>query len=75
LCARAATAARDALALTPAALALMRALQTQPVESILTLEAADITLRQVERAMRLYLNYVLERGLRSTRFLMEIEKE
>jgi DNA repair protein RecO (recombination protein O) len=75
LCAGAATGARDALALTPAALDLMRALQTQPVESILALEPSDITQRQVERAMRLYLNYVLERSLRSTRFLSEIEKE
>ncbi len=53
----------------------MRLLQSKPPEEVMALDVPEATLRQVERAMRQYLSYVLERALRSTRFLQEIEKD
>lgn len=74
LSARAAAHARDTLSLAPATLMALRALQSTPADDALNLDVPEATLHQVERAMRQYLNHVLERSLRSARFVSEIEK-
>lgn len=76
LCAGAAAAARDVLKIAPATLTLMRMLQTATLDQLMAVadEFSDQSLYQAERAIRQYLSYVLERGLRSTRFIAEIER-
>ena len=75
LCAKAATGTRDTLSLAPNTLFLMRALQTKTLDEVMSESYSEHTLHQAERAMRQYLSYVLERGLRSARFIAEIERE
>ncbi|MCS7060848.1 MAG: DNA repair protein RecO [Anaerolineae bacterium] len=75
LCEKAAVGVKDALPLAPATLFLMRALQTMTFDEMAA-RAGDYpehALQQTERAMRQYLSYVLERSLRSTRLITEIE--
>ncbi len=76
LCAKAAAGARELVRLAPGALALLRALQTGTLDQVMAMadDFSDQALHQAERAMRQYLSYVLERGLRSTRFIAEIER-
>lgn len=76
LCANAAAGARDMLRVSPGALALLRALQAGPLDQVMAMadDFSEQALHQAERVMRQYLSYVLERGLRSARFIAEIER-
>jgi DNA repair protein RecO (recombination protein O) len=75
LCAAAAGQARDATALSPSTLRLLRALQTQPFEEVSTLQVSPAAHAQAEQVMRRYLAYILERNLRSAQFLHQLESE
>lgn len=73
LCASAAPLARDVVSLPRSALMLMRALQTQTFEALNALDIPALVGEQVERAVRRYFVYTLERGLKSTRFIRQVE--
>ncbi len=73
LCARAANFARDSVAVPRSALMLMRALQTRTFEELNALDVPELVAEQVERAMRRYFVFTLERALKSTRFIRQVE--
>ncbi|HEY3340987.1 MAG TPA: DNA repair protein RecO [Anaerolineae bacterium] len=67
--------ARDTFALTVGALRLLRIMQTRPFEEVSILEVTPALHTQMEQAMRRYLQFTLERNLRSTQFLRQLERE
>ena len=73
LVAGAALQARDVVMLSRSALFLMRALQTRAFEDINRLDVPEDVAEQVEGAMRRYFVYTLERALKSTRFIRQVE--
>jgi DNA repair protein RecO (recombination protein O) len=75
LCAAAAGQARDTLAVAISAVRLLRVLQTKPFEEIQGLELTPVLHGQTEQLMRRYLAFILERNLRSTHFLRQLESE
>jgi DNA repair protein RecO (recombination protein O) len=66
---------RDTFALSVDALRLLRTMQTQPFEEVITLDVTPTLHTQTEQAMRRYLQFTLERNLRSTQFLRQLERE
>ncbi len=66
---------RDTAGLPVGALRLLRILQTQPFEEISTLDVTPTVHAQTEQVMRRYLQFILERTLRSTHFLRQLERE
>ena len=73
LCARAALLARDGFALPRSALMLMRVLQTRELDQLDALDVPEAVGDQVERALRRTFVYTLERALKSTRFIRQVE--
>ena len=67
--------ARDTFGVPVGALKLLRLLQTQPFEEISALEISPALHTQTEQVMRRYLQFILERSLRSTHFLRQLERE
>ena len=67
--------ARDAFSVPVGALRLLRVLQLKRFEDLRGLEINPAAHAQVEYTMRRYLQYVLERTLRSTHFLRLLESE
>ena len=67
--------ARDTFALHVGALRLLRDLQTKPFEEVSPLDVTSVIHAQTEQVMRRYLQFVLERNLRSTHFLRQLERE
>ena len=67
--------ARDAFSVPVGALRLLRVLQLKRFEELRGLEINPTAHAQVEYTMRRYLQYVLERTLRSTHFLRLLESE
>jgi DNA repair protein RecO (recombination protein O) len=65
--------ARDAIQVSPQTLAWLRLLQTQTWEQTKGSTPSENTLSQIERALRHYLNFVLERAPKSRLFLRQIE--
>ena len=66
---------RDAMSVPVSALRLLRVLQTRRFEEIPVLEITPAVHAQAEQVMRSYLNFVLERTLRSTHFLRQLVSE
>ena len=75
LCAAAALQARDAIPLPAGVVRFLRILQTKPFEDISGLDLTPVLHAQAEQLMRRYLNFVLERTLRSTHFLRQLISE
>lgn len=75
LCPAAANQARDAMAVSVNTLRLLRALQTEPFEDVSTRQFTPAALGQAEQVMRRYLTFILERNLRSTHFLHQLQSE
>jgi len=73
LCARAALLARDGFALPRSALMLLRVLQTRELDQLDALDVPEAVGDQVERALRRTFVYTLERALKSTRFIRQVE--
>jgi len=71
----AARLSRDAMPIPVSALRLLRVMQTRRYEEILALEITPAVHAQAEQVMRRYLNFVLERTLRSTHFLRQLVSE
>ncbi|MCL4507574.1 MAG: DNA repair protein RecO [Chloroflexi bacterium] len=67
--------ARDTFSVPVGVLRLLRVLQTQPFDSIKTLDVSPVAHAQAEQTMRRYLTFVLERTLRSTYFLRQLVSE
>lgn len=59
--------------LSRSALMLMRALQTREFAEINRLDVPEAVAEQVESAMRRYFVFTLERALKSTRYIRQIE--
>ena len=72
VCAVAARTVREAVMLTPSALKLLRDLQTQPEAALLAMTIAPELHGQVERTMQRYMNFVLERALKSAGLLKQL---
>jgi DNA repair protein RecO (recombination protein O) len=66
---------RDTFALPVGALKLLRTMQTQPFEEVSSMDVSPALHAQAEQAMRRYLQFILERTLRSTHFLRQLERE
>lgn len=75
LSASAANQARDTLAIPISALRLLRVLQTKTFDDIRGLDITAVMHGQTEQVMRRYLAFILERNLRSTHFLRQLESE
>lgn len=73
LAAGAALQARDVFMLSRSALMLMRALQTRDFADINRLDVPEAVAEQVESAIRRYFVFTLERALKSTRYIRQIE--
>ena len=71
----AASQARDTFAIPVGALRLLRLLQTRPFDEVGALDVSPPVHAQAEQAMRRYLQFILERSLRSTQFLRQLERE
>lgn len=67
--------ARDAFSVPVAALRLLRVLQVQPFAALSDLDISPAAHAQAELVMRRYLQFVLERTMRSTHFLRLLESE
>jgi DNA repair protein RecO (recombination protein O) len=75
LCAEAARLARDVFSAPVSALRLLRVLQSKSFDEISGLEITPLLHAQTEQVMRRYLTYVLERNLRSTHFLRQLQND
>jgi DNA repair protein RecO (recombination protein O) len=75
LCEAAAKQARDTMSVSVNTLRLLRALQTEPFEEVSTRSFTPAALGQAEQVMRRYLTFILERNLRSTHFLRQLQSE
>lgn len=67
--------ARDVFYLNPSGLMLLRALQTQPFETLQTLDVSRALHDHVEHAMQSYISYIIERRPKTTTFLRQLERE
>jgi DNA repair protein RecO (recombination protein O) len=75
LSAGAALQARDAMSLPVNVLRVMRILQTKDFEEISALEITPALHSQTEQVMRRYISFILERNLRSTQFLHQLQSD
>jgi len=75
LSAAAALQARDVFRLSRSGLASLRALQTQPFETVQALDLSRELHEHIERALQTYISYILESRPRTTAFLRQLERE
>jgi DNA repair protein RecO (recombination protein O) len=71
----AALQARDAFSLPVNVVRVLRILQTRPFEDVHALDITPALHSQTEQAMRRYISFILERNLRSTQFLRQIQSD